>query len=65
MRIRVNPDLCQGHNRCCVLAPDLFETDDYGTATATNDGVVPAGQEEQAKLAMENCPEYAITEVTD
>jgi len=42
------------------LAPELFDVDDYGIATALNDGEVPAELEAQAKLAVENCPEYAI-----
>lgn len=65
MRIKVDPELCQGHNRCCALAPDLFETDEYGTASAARGGAVPPGQEDAARLAIENCPEYAISEVED
>ncbi len=65
MRVRVNPDRCEGHNRCCALAPELFEVDDYGDATALNDGQVPAGLEAKAMLAIENCPEYAIKIVKD
>jgi ferredoxin len=38
----------------------VFDVDDYGTATALNDGVVPPELEERAKLAVQNCPEYAI-----
>ena len=60
MRIRVDPDLCQGHNRCKALAPDLFDLDEYGNASAANDGQVPPGQEEEARLAISNCPEFAI-----
>lgn len=60
MKIRVNEDLCQGHNRCCALAPELFDVDDYGTATALNEGVVAAGMEEKAQLCIDNCPEFAI-----
>ena len=41
MKIKVDPDLCEGHNRCFALAPDLFEVDDYGLSRALNDGVVP------------------------
>ena len=48
-----------------ALAPELFDVDDYGTATALNDGVVPAGMEEKAHLAIANCPEHAITIVED
>lgn len=65
MRICVNADLCQGHNRCFSLAPELFEVDDYGLATAVNDGKVPVGMEEKAQLAIDNCPEFAITVVED
>ncbi|MFP6774512.1 MAG: ferredoxin [Alphaproteobacteria bacterium] len=65
MRVKVNADKCEGHNRCCALAPELFDVDDYGTATALNDGVVPPELEEKAKLAVQNCPEYAIEYVKD
>ena len=65
MRVKVDPDKCEGHNRCCALAPELFDVDDYGTATALNDGIVPPGLEEKAKLALQNCPEYAIEFVNE
>ena len=65
MKILVDSDICQGHNRCCALAPDLFDTDEFGTAFALNDGVIPAGQEEKAQLAIDNCPEFAIKIVDD
>ena len=29
VKIRVDPDKCQGHARCYGLAPELFEVDDY------------------------------------
>jgi ferredoxin len=60
VRVRVDAEKCQGHQRCYALAPELFDVDDYGMSTAKNDGVVPAGMEEQARLAVLNCPEYAI-----
>lgn len=65
MRVKVDPDKCEGHNRCCALAPELFDVDDYGTATALNDGIVPPGLEGKAKLAVQNCPEYAIEFVNE
>ncbi|MDA1310663.1 MAG: ferredoxin [Proteobacteria bacterium] len=65
MRIRVNPDNCQGHNRCKTIAPDLFDLDDFGNASAAGDGLVPADQEDAARLAIENCPEFAIELVED
>ena len=61
MRVSVDSEKCQGHNRCYAIAPDLFDVDDLGYATVVGEGVVPASMEEQAKLAAANCPEYAIT----
>lgn len=60
LRVRVDPDKCQGHNRCKALAPELFELDGFGNAHATGDGGVPAHLEEKAYLAKSNCPEFAI-----
>lgn len=61
MRVELDTDKCQGHNRCYALAPELFDVDDYGTAMIIGDGSVPAGLEDKARLAAANCPEYAIT----
>ena len=60
MKICVDEDKCQGHNRCMTVAPGLFELDDYGYASAVNDGNVPSDEEEKARLAIANCPEFAI-----
>jgi ferredoxin len=62
MRIQIDSDKCQGHNRCYALAPELFDVDDYGSALVLNDGIVPAELEEKARLAILNCPEFAISE---
>ncbi|MGK2959586.1 MAG: ferredoxin [Acidimicrobiales bacterium] len=61
MRVVVEQEKCQGHNRCVVVAEELFEIDDLGYAVAIGDGVVPAGLEDKARLAVANCPEFAIT----
>ena len=60
LRVRVDPDKCQGHARCKSLAPELFELDEFGNAHEIGDGTVPAGLEEKAYLAKSNCPELAI-----
>jgi ferredoxin len=64
MRIRVNPDKCQGHARCFALAPELFAVDDYGQASVTVDEV-PPDLFDKADLAIANCPEYAIEVVAE
>jgi ferredoxin len=60
VKITLNNDACQGHGRCYALAPDLFDADDEGYAVLKVDGEVPAGQEDAATLAADNCPEFAI-----
>ncbi len=60
MKVHVDQEKCQGHNRCFAIAPELFDVDDYGQSHELNDGVVPPDQEEKARLAAANCPEYAI-----
>lgn len=60
LRVRIESERCQGHNRCCALAPELFEADDMGNARVRGDGSVPPALEAKAKLAMANCPEHAI-----
>ena len=61
MKIHVDPALCQGHNRCVALASRLFDIDDEGFASAAGDGIVSPGQADLAELAIDNCPEQAIT----
>jgi ferredoxin len=61
MKVKVDGEKCQGHNRCFAVAEELFDIDDYGYAHEKSDGTVPDGLEEKAKLAVANCPEQAIT----
>jgi ferredoxin len=65
IKVRVNPDKCQGHNRCKALAPQLFELDEYGNAKEIGDGTVPAELEQKAWLARANCPEFAVEIIED
>jgi ferredoxin len=61
MRIQFDRDACQGHNRCYLLAPELFDVDDEGYAVLRIEGDVPVELEAKAQLCVDNCPEYAIT----
>lgn len=60
-RVEVDQEKCQGHNRCYSLAPELFDVDDLGTASARGDGLVPEELLDKARRAAANCPEYAIS----
>jgi ferredoxin len=59
-RVRIDGERCQGHNRCCALAPELFEADDLGNARVKGDGAVPPALDAKARLAVSNCPEHAV-----
>lgn len=60
LKVIVDPELCQGHNRCKAIAPKLFELDEFGHAHAFGDGTIPPSLEGKARLAEANCPEFAI-----
>lgn len=60
MKVRVDPERCEGHNRCVVLAPDLFDVDDLGFAHAATLGAISPTLESKAQLAEANCPEHAV-----
>jgi len=65
MRIEFDREKCQGHNRCYMLAPDLFDVDDEGYAILRDAGDVPPELERQARLAADNCPEFAVVLVEE
>ena len=65
MRVWIDSEKCQGHNRCYALAPELFDVDEYGAAIVLGDGNVPFGLEDKARLAVVNCPEFAISLLDD
>lgn len=60
MKLRIDADACTGHGRCYSLAPELFDADEYGHGTVLGDRV-PDALQEQARVAVANCPERAIT----
>lgn len=61
MQVIIDPERCQGHGRCYVLAPDVFGADEengYGVVLIDE---VPSALESQARAGALNCPEDAIT----
>jgi ferredoxin len=61
VKITVDSEVCTGHGRCYVLAPDVFAADDYGHCVLLHDVVDGGELEQQARIGAENCPERAIT----
>ena len=60
VRIRIDPDRCEGHGRCYSLAPALVEPDDIGNGQEIGDGAVVPALENSARQAAANCPEHAV-----
>jgi ferredoxin len=61
MRVRVDPDVCQGHGVCRMSAPEVFHLREEDGQAYVESEEVPAGMEEAAKLGAASCPERAIT----
>ena len=60
MKVRVDPDRCQGHTLCAMIAPDMFQLSDVDGSSSALCEVVPADQEELVREAAQSCPEQAI-----
>ncbi len=65
MIVTIDAERCQGHNRCYQIAPELVDIDEMGNATIKGDGTVAEELQAKARLAVSNCPEYAITLTED
>jgi ferredoxin len=62
LKVKVDSEKCQGHNRCYAMAPGMFKVDEYGYASPRGDGVLETPDKvELAQRAVENCPERAIS----
>ena len=59
-RVVVDADRCTGHGRCAALAPEVFDLDDDGHSVVLL-GEVDGEDETRARLAVDNCPERAIS----
>jgi len=64
LRVSIDAAKCQGHGRCAIIAPDMFDVDDLGMGMVLADPCPekfrPAVQE-----AEMSCPEAAITLAPD
>jgi ferredoxin len=59
VRVEVDRQRCQGHNRCVIICPEVFETDEFGFSVVKLPQVGPE-LNEKVRLAEANCPEGAI-----
>ncbi|MEV0685420.1 ferredoxin [Nocardia sp. NPDC050378] len=61
MKVHVDPQRCQGHTLCAMIAPQSFELSDIDGHSTPVTEQVPADQLEQVREAAHSCPERAIS----
>ena len=60
MRVRIDLDACQGHSRCALAYPEIFDVDDDAKAFVRVESIPPEWKD-KARSAVANCPERAIS----
>ncbi len=60
MEVSVDQNLCQGHARCNLICPEVFDLDESGFSVVILTHVSPEN-EAAVKDAVLNCPERAIS----
>jgi ferredoxin len=60
LKIRLDRDVCSGHGRCYVLAPDVFDEDERGHCVLDLEEV-PEEFRKQAQAGVDGCPEHALS----
>jgi ferredoxin len=58
--LSIDPEKCQGHGRCALISPSLFDVDDDGWGVVL---IPEPGPEYDAEIetAIGSCPEQAIS----
>ena len=56
MRLHLDAGVCQGHNRCYALAPELIDVDEYGQAVLLVDGDIPVELEARGPPGRRQLP---------
>ena len=64
MKVWVDPERCQGHTLCSMIAPDCFQLSDIDGSSSAVSEEVPPDQQDRVREAAQSCPEQAIL-VTD
>lgn len=59
MPLTIDTGKCQGHGRCTLASPDLFDVDDSGFGVVLNPEPGPE-YDSEVEAAIGSCPEQAI-----
>jgi ferredoxin len=60
VKVWVDPERCQGHTLCSMIAPDSFQLSDIDGSSSAIDEEVPPDRQDQVREAAHSCPEQAI-----
>jgi ferredoxin len=60
MKVRVDPEVCQGHTLCAMAAPQVFTLSEYDGHSSAPVEDVPPELEQAVRDAAATCPEQAI-----
>ena len=55
LKVRVDPEKCQGHTLCAMAAPDVFELSEIDGHASVSNEEVPTDQEEAVREAVSSC----------
>ncbi|WNM31879.1 ferredoxin [Streptomyces sp. Li-HN-5-11] len=61
MKVRVDPERCQGHTLCAMRAPEVFELSEIDGHSSPVTEEVPEDQQDRVVEAVRSCPERAIS----
>jgi ferredoxin len=61
MKVHVDPERCQGHTLCNMIAPNMFQLDEIDGHSSPVSEEVPVDQEDKVAEAVRSCPEQAIS----
>jgi ferredoxin len=59
MRLEIDLNSCVGHGRCYAEAPHVIDADDEGRGVVLV-AEVPTKWHDEARMAMDSCPERAV-----
>lgn len=61
MKLHIDQDLCSGHGRCYTLSSNIVQADEDGFPVQRGQDIdVGAGDAEDGRRIVANCPEGAI-----
>jgi ferredoxin len=60
VNVTVDTAMYTGHGRCYTLSPEVFAADDEGRSVLMSEEV-PDALRDKALIAVQNCPERAIS----